>query len=336
VLRPELLVALREATPAAPSSLYERVHSLAVAASPPARRRPGWRVSLALLAAAVASAALAGALLLPGGGAPTTVGVPGHGSAPVLPGLGKASPALGRSNTLAPSIASSAAALPGPSATRAQRYGATLRLRLRDGSAVAAAAREAVRIAQSLGGYPETVKVSVGAKTGTATVVLRIPRARVGAAIDRLSALGRVVGEQASISDLQTGVDQSGRRIVRLERELAAALHAPQSVATRRLAAALAAQIEGLQRARAATLRSASDATVTMQLSTPAPTPVHPRKRVSHRGPFHELGVAFRLVGIGLVYAFALGTPLAALAFIGWLAASRLRRRRVERLLSRS
>jgi hypothetical protein len=229
-------------------------------------------------------------------------------------------------------------ALPGLSATRAQSYGATLHLRLPDGPAVAAAARRAVQIAEALGGYPQSVEVSVGARTGSARIALRVPRSRVGAAVARLSALGSVIGEHVSITDLQAGVDTTSQRIVRLERELAATRHEePQTAATRRLIAALTAQIEGLQRARAATLRAARDATVTLDMATPAAKAAHPHPHPRvHHGPFHELGVVFRALGVGAVYALALGTPLALLAAGLWWLGGRLRRRREERLLSRS
>jgi hypothetical protein len=209
-----------------------------------------------------------------------------------------------------------------------------LHLRLHNGAAVAAAARRAVAIVDALGGFPQSVHVSVNTSTGSAQITLRIPRARVTTAVTRLSALGAVTGEQLSVSDLQGGVDTIGLRIEHLERSLAAALHAPQTPQTVKLVAALTAQILGLQRTRAATLRSAADATVSVDLATPArPTP--PARRHG-RGPFDRLGIVFRDAGIGAVYLLALGTPLAALTVIGFLTVSRLRRRRDERLLNRS
>ena len=333
--RPDLLGALRQATPAAPAALRERIRELATAASPPPRRL-GWRRPLAGFAlAALAAAAAAALVLLPGSGRPRAEVAPTIVGAQVPLPRNLAAPAAGARPAFSPA-ASSALPLPAPSPNRAQSYGASLRLRLADGSAVAAAARRAVQIAEALGGFPQSVNVSVGARTGSAKIVLRVPRSRVGEAINRLSSLGSVVGEHVSITDLQAGVDATGRRIVRLERRLAAALHAPQTAANQKLVAALSSQIEGLQRARAATLRSARDATVGLALGTPAPKRVRPRPRVVHRGPFHALGGIFRRAGIVAVYALAIGTPLAVLAYLGFLLTSRIRRRREERLLSRS
>jgi hypothetical protein len=50
----------------------------------------------------------------------------------------------------------------------------------------------------------------------------------------------------------------------------------------------------------------------------------------------HGLGVAFRWIGIGAVYAFALGTPLVVVLALLWLALRTVRRRREDALLSRA
>ncbi len=347
--RPDLVAALREQTPRAPAALRERVRLVAATAAPsPARRRPRRALALAVVLAALAAAAVAVALLEPGrGSAPGQASgrPPRAGAAAPLPAVSGAVASAGRARVgfgaaLAPAAPSPAsttpAVLPAPSPTRAQSYRTTLRLRLPDGAAVEAAARRAVAIADALGGYPRTVEVSAATATGTASLALAVPRARVVVAVDRLSRLGTVTGEHVAVSDRQSGIDALGRRIVRLERELGAAERAPQTPQTRALIAALTAQIEGLQRTRAGSLRSSRDATVTVLLATPPARPAPARPHASHPGPFHALGVAFRDLGIGLVYALALGIPLALLAALAWLAASRLRRRREEALLSRS
>jgi hypothetical protein len=339
VSRPELLAVLRESTPPAPEGLQRRVVELAEAAARPPNQRRWRRLAVAAVAFAVlVAAAIAGTLLAPGSSPPRPRAqgpalevVPAQGQAPAA--AGAAAPGVHRA--AAPSF-SSAAALPPPSSSRAQRYAATLRLRLGDGTEVATAARRAVAIAVALGGYPQAVSISVSAPSGSATIVLRVPRARVTEAVDRLSVLGAVVGERTSISDLQAGIDTTSLRIVRLERQLAAAIHAPSTPESQRLVAALTTQIEGLQRSRAATLRAAADATVSLALATPSRRHVHLAVHPAGRGHFHELGRLFRQIGVGAVYALALGTPLVVVALILWLLATRLGRRREERLLSRS
>jgi hypothetical protein len=93
-------------------------------------------------------------------------------------------------------------------------------------------------------------------------------------------------------------------------------------------------RIENLQRQRAATIRAAAFATVKLHMETPPPAT--PPAEESGTGPLHGLGVAFRWIGIGAVYALALGTPLVLLMALGWFLARGLRRRREEALLSRA
>jgi len=103
----------------------------------------------------------------------------------------------------------------------------------------------------------------------------------------------------------------------------------PQTEDTIKHIDALTTQIERLKRGRAATVRTASLATIHLQLtSRQAPAPLH-----HGHGPLHRLGVIFRWAGIAAVYVLALGAPLVALAGLGWLAARSVRRRREDRLL---
>jgi molybdopterin-guanine dinucleotide biosynthesis protein A len=53
-------------------------------------------------------------------------------------------------------------------------------------------------------------------------------------------------------------------------------------------------------------------------------------------GPLHGVVVGLRWLGIGAVYALAIGTPIALLALVVWLVARVVRRRREDALLSRS
>jgi hypothetical protein len=61
-----------------------------------------------------------------------------------------------------------------------------------------------------------------------------------------------------------------------------------------------------------------------------------PKPSTSHHGPLHGLGVAFRWLGIGAVYALALGAPLLLFLWLAWIATRTIRRRREYDLLSRS
>ena len=76
------------------------------------------------------------------------------------------------SRTPAPVSAFEFAAVPPPSATNAQRYSATLSLRLKDSAAVSEATNKALRIAAAMGGHPTTVNVDAARKDGEAYLVL--------------------------------------------------------------------------------------------------------------------------------------------------------------------
>ncbi len=148
----------------------------------------------------------------------------------------------------------------------------------------------------------------------------------------RLSQLGTITSEQVDVQDLQAGVDATARRIARLQRRLATLRAEPQTPERDRAIAAITAQVERLQRAEAATLRSAQLATLRLHVATPpAAQPAH-----QGHGPLHGIGTAAYWTAIGGVYALAFGIPLIAVSLLIWLIARTVRRRRVDALLSRT
>ncbi len=84
-----------------------------------------------------------------------------------------------------------------------------------------------------------------------------------------------------------------------------------------------------LQRSEATTRLNAHYATVDLHLETPVVTVV---TKHGH-GPLHGLGVAFKWIGVGAVYAIALGGPFAVLLVLLWLGVRVVRRRRENALL---
>jgi len=88
-------------------------------------------------------------------------------------------------------------------------------------------------------------------------------------------------------------------------------------------------RIETLQRGEATTRRNAHFATVNLHLGTPLVTVVQKHKH----GPLHGVGVALTWLGIGAVYALAIGTPVAVLLVLTWLGVRVVRRRRENALL---
>jgi hypothetical protein len=313
----DLVAELRAARIEAPSEVRDRVRLIAAADMTPTRRLAfTWR--RALVVALPVAAAVAATIV---------VTRPAHQT--------RAVPLVERgivhgSALVAPAKQSSAAA-PAPSTTRVQRYGAFLALRVSTPDGVSNGVKQALRITKSLGGYAGSVHATVAGKSGSADLTLRIPRTHVQEAIARLSALGTITAEQVDVQDLQAGLNATARTIARLQRQLAVLRAQPQSALIAARIAALVRQIQGLQRVEATTVRTARYATVRLHLGTPAPKP-----STSHHGPLHGLGVAFRWIWIGAVYAIALGAPLLLFLWLAWIAARTIRRRRENDLLSRS
>jgi Domain of unknown function (DUF4349) len=331
VSQPDLLTRLRAARPVAPPQLREHVRLLAAQAAPP-RRRVTWRRAFVVLVP-VTAAVVAGAVLLSGGSRTTAVPKPiAYADSPAA-NTGAAFGALQAPKhppTTLQKSSSTESGLPAPSGTRAQQYTASLGLRVKNADAVSDVTKQAVRIAQSLGGHLTSVNVEAEGRSGYATLVLRVPIGHVRQAVSQLSALGTIVGESVAIKDLQGQVDATAQKVRRLQRLVVSWRALPQTAETIKHIDALVSQIERLKRARAATVRTASLATIHLQLtSRQAPQPLtHPR------GPLHQLGVIFRSAGIVAVYVLALGAPIVALFGIGWLVSRSVRRRREDRLLA--
>ncbi|HEX4525190.1 MAG TPA: DUF4349 domain-containing protein [Gaiellaceae bacterium] len=313
----DLVAELRAARIEAPSEVRDRVRLIAAADMTPTRRLAfTWRRALVValpVAAAVAATIVVTRPAHERRAVPLVERGIVHGSALVAPAKQRS------------------AAAPAPSTTRVQRYGAFLALRVSAPDGVSNGVKQALRITKSLGGYAGSVHATVAGKSGSADLTLRIPRTHVQEAIARLSALGTITAEQVDVQDLQAGLNATARTIARLQRELAVLRAQPQSALIAARIAALVRQIQDLQRAEATTVRTARYATVRLHLGTAAPKP-----STSHHGPLHGLGVAFRWIWIGAVYALALVAPLLLFLWLAWIAARTIRRRRENDLLSRS
>jgi hypothetical protein len=327
----DLTAELRGARLTAPRELRERVRLIA-AADTTAARRFTWRRALVValpVAAAIAASivftrpsdnhAIATQTAIRSLARPEQ-----HGAAKSLAPVPKATDSAGGAG---------AAQLAVPSApNRVQTYGAFLALRLHSATAVSDGVKRALHIASSLGGYPTSVHATSEAKVASADLTLKIPRAHVQEAITRLSALGTITSEQVDIQDRQAGLNATARKIARLQTQLKELRAQTPTAATAKRIAALEAQIARLQRAEAATRRNAHYATVQLHLTSAKAAAPH---KQGH-GPLHGVVVGLRWLGIGAVYALAIGTPIALLALVVWLVARVVRRRREDALLSRS
>jgi hypothetical protein len=318
----DLTAELRRARITAPSELRERVRLIAAADTTPTRRFT-WR--RALVVALPVAAAIAASIVF---------SRPSNNEATHTPAVLRAGIAHGEAiNPATTKSAGSAAKLAPPNTPgRVQVYGADLALRLSSATAVSDGVKSALRIASSLGGYPTAVHATSQANVASANLTLKIPRAHIQEAVTRLSALGTITSEQVNIQDKQAGLNATDRQIARLQTQLKELRAQTPSATTTARIAALESQIARLQRAEAATRLKAHYATVHLNLTSA-------KAVVSHKqghGPLHGVVVAVTWLGIGAVYALAIGAPIAILALLVWLAARIVRRRREDALLSRS
>ena len=318
----DLVAELRAARIEAPSEVRARVRLIAAADTTPVQRRTfTWRRTLVVALPVAAAVAAAIVVTRPSHGPPTAVPVERERA--------------GVASSSAPSAAQqksfSTPVTPAPSVTRVQRYGAFLALRVPTPGGISTGVKRALQITKSLGGYAGSVHATTTGQAGSADLTLKIPRTHIQEAIARLSAIGTITAEQVDVQDLQSGLNATDRTIARLQGQLAGLRAGPPSTLTSERITALVLKIQGLQRAQAATVRSARYATVRLHLGTAAPKPAE-----VHHGPLHGLGVAFRWLGIGAVYTLALGAPLLLVVWLAWIATRTIRRRREDALLSRS
>lgn len=328
----DLTAELRGARITAPAELRERVRVIAAADSTPIRRFT-WR--RALVVALPVAAAIAASIVFtqPSDHNAVATQTVIRGAIAHPPATAKTLGRIGAPTTMDAAGSGSAAKLSLPSTPgRVQVYGSYLALRLSSATAVSDGVKTALRIASSLGGYPASVHATSEAKVASADLVLKIPRAHIQQAITRLSALGTITSENVDIQDKTAGLNATDRTIARLQTQLAALRKQPPSQVTAGRIVALEAQIVRLQRAEAATRLKAHYATVQLHLTSAKAIVPH---KHGH-GPLHGVVVALTWLGIGAVYALAIGTPIAVLALLIWLGARVIRRRREDALLSRS
>jgi hypothetical protein len=322
----DLAAELRGARITAPSELRERVRLIAAADTTPTRRFT-WRRALVVALPVAAAVAATVVFTRPGDNHQTATPTVIRSVVTQQAHTFSSPPAT------TDSAAGGAAKLAVPSTPgRVQVYGASLSLRLSSATAVSDGVKSALHIASSLGGYPTSVHATSQAKVASADLTLKIPRAHVREAIARLSALGTITSEQVDIQDKTAGLNATDRTIARLQQQLVELRKLPPSATTTARIAAVESQIARLQRAAAATKRTAHYATVHLHLTSAKAIVPH---KQGH-GPLHGVVVALTWLGIGAVYALAIGTPLVVLALLVWLAVRVFRRRREDALLSRS
>lgn len=310
----DLVAELRAAHVEAPPEVRERVRLVAAGAPAPPRRFT-WRRSLVVLVPVAAAIAATIVFTRPAEHQQTALE---FGRPPV---------------TLAPNVgaatdrAAKAFAVPSPK-NRVQTYDATLSLRVERAHDVSDGVKRALRITTSLGGYSQSVHAETHGSSAVADLKLRIPRSRIQKAMAELAQIGTITDENVSTVDQTALLNNTDREIARLQKQVAALRTQPRSDENNRRIAALVTRIERLQRGEATTRRNAHYATVSLHLETP-PVIVAQHKH----GPLHGVGVALTWLGIGVVYALAIGAPGAVLLVLLWLGIRVVRRRRENALL---
>jgi hypothetical protein len=322
----DLAAELRGSRVPAPPDVRERVRMIAGSATNPPRRFT-WRraVVVALpIAAAVAASIVFTRQSHDNNVTAVVAAKPPAGELGIQAQRGATAKAAPQTNDSAKTFVAPTAA------GRAVRYGAYLALRVPTPDGVSDGVKRALRITSSLGGYPTSVHASSKQHAAAADLILKVPRSHVQDAIQRLSALGTITAEQVDVEDVQAGVNSTERTIARLQRQLTTLRAQQQTAPVQQRIKTLTGRIERLQRNEAAAIRAARFATIELHLQTRQVAAPHKHAA----GPLHGLGVAFRWIGIGAIYALALGAPLALLVALSWLAARTLRRRREDALLS--
>ena len=222
----------------------------------------------------------------------------------------------------------------GGAATRLQRTEATLDVRVKD---VASATTRATQIATSLGGYAQSVNYSSG---GTAFLELRVPAQNVKAALARLESLGTIVSQNLSVTDLEHDLQVESQQIAQLRRTIEALTTALRSTSLPdaqrvilqiRLANAKRALAQRVD-ARAGTIASGANATVSLTLSTKAAVVPLPHHRGRLGRMVHSAFGFLGLEGAIVLYALIAISPFALLGGLLWSLRG-AHRRRIERLV---
>ena len=349
---------LRSSRPVAPDALRERVRAIAAAKPAPSSSSRFRLPRLRLVVPAVATTALAAAALI-------AVVRPAHQRAVLetakqpatteltappltsttLAGDRAQAPGKAPSTTVqngASAFGAARGAAPAPSSGRAQDYQAQIGIEVKDTDALSTATKRAMTIAQSLGGYVVASQYA-SSDTGTASITLRVPAAKVQDAIAQLTALGKLTSQQVQVQDLQEQLDQLARDVTVLRGRIAhitALLANPNLTPERR--AQLTARRDQLQtdlrrirQQSAGVSQQASMATIQLALATKehSTTPT-PASRV--RRTLDEAGRILTWEGVALLYGLVVAGPFVLFGGLAWVG-TRMRRRNVEsRLLARS
>ena len=340
----EIVTELREKAPPAPEGLRERVD--ATARSESARKVGGrWhlglRRGLALAAACTVAVGVGAALVngLTGSGEPN--GLESEGALVAGPQKAQAPNAsayeFSRSPRAKDTSVQRAPALP-PARRRLQDYNARMRLRVENAAALDRATKRAMRDTRGLGGFVASIDFGTRPEEqGEASLVLRVPVAKVQEAVARYTELGTIVSQQVKINDLQPQADRLSQSATELRRRIA------ELVAKSRRSGLTVDERIQLENARrdlqsvtgrqSRLVREASYATVTLELTT-----AQAAEKREEPGAFRTFwDDASKILGtelIWLLYALVVAGPFLLLALVALFAERNRRRRSADSLLA--
>src|SRR5262245_21652421 len=332
---PDLIHELRASRPSAPADLRARVREIA-ATQPREAPWASWRfrarrgalvavpVTLALVLATAGALGLARSELR---------GVFSDAAGSVAAAPERAAPSANLQATTKAGAADAAT-------PRAQQVSATLTLEVKDSNAVSKAARDALELTRSLGGYVVSSSVTTG-EQGNATLTVRVPVDQVQDAITRLSGMGRIVSQQVTIDDLQAALDQLQRRraslvaqITRITARLESEdLDAATTAALEARRRTLRGELRDVRSQIAGTNAEAQMSTIQLTIVTPSSSgAVVPPSRLD-RTIDRALDVlaSDALIALGILLVLA---PFALGGLPAWLGRRLYRRREEERLLA--
>jgi Domain of unknown function (DUF4349) len=325
---PELALELRAARPVASPELRERV--LAVAnQEQPRRRRPAFpplrRLALVAVPAALAIA-IGGAVvhgLLNPSALPHQTAVSG-GRQRAVPANPDVPEALRQNFTTIPTTPA-----------RLQQYGAALRVQVENRGELSDATRRAMRVARLLGGYVASVRYSAPRDgEGSAAIVVRVPVDRVQDAIEEYSALGTLLAQRARITDVTKAVLEQAKEIARLRADIARLERGGVSAGERARYYAEKARLDYLTKRRAATIRRADLARISLALTTKPKQAATPASRFDRT--MSDAGHVLLREAEILLYALIVAGPLLLLGGAALGGARLAQRRRDAHLLDRA
>jgi len=220
------------------------------------------------------------------------------------------------------------------STSRLQQYGAFMRLQVKDLDALSDTTKRAMRFARVVGGYVAYVRYSSPAHgQGSAALIVRVPIDRVQDVIEEYSNLGTILSQKVSVVDVTKAVEEESREIARLQFLIARLEAGGVTPAERYRLNEAKARLDYLTKHKAATVRRAQFARVTLELTTKP-------KHAAAAGRFDRTmsdagGILVREAEV-LLYALIVAGPL-LLVGLGAVAFGRMQRRRFEdRVLERT